>query len=59
MRTRHVKLDESAIDSLEVVELVMQLEDRFGVSVDDEEYERLRSVQDVLRWIRRSLDERG
>jgi acyl carrier protein len=52
------QLVESAIDSLELVELVMRFEDRFGVSPSDEEYEQLQSVEDVLRWLRRALDER-
>jgi acyl carrier protein len=52
------QLDESTSDSLETVELVMRFEDRFGISPSDEQYEHLQSVEEVLRWLRRKLDER-
>lgn len=51
------QLGESASDSLEIVELVMRFEDRFAVSLSEDEYDRLQSVEDVLRWLRRKLDE--
>jgi acyl carrier protein len=40
-------------DSMDVVELVMQLEDTHGVTVSDEDYEKIRTVEDVLRYIRK------
>lgn len=38
-------------DSLEVVELVMALEDEFGVSIPDEDAEQMVTVKDAMDYI--------
>ncbi|HAP31914.1 MAG TPA: acyl carrier protein [Firmicutes bacterium] len=38
-------------DSLDVVELVMALEEEFGLEIADEEVEKIKSVGDVVRYI--------
>ncbi len=38
-------------DSLEVVELIMALEDEFGLSIPDEDAEKIVTVQDALNYI--------
>ncbi|NUL83300.1 MAG: acyl carrier protein [Armatimonadetes bacterium] len=38
-------------DSLEVVELIMEFESEFGVSIPDEDAERIRTVADACRYI--------
>ncbi|MFN7292202.1 MAG: acyl carrier protein [Pirellula sp.] len=38
-------------DSLEAVELVMQLEEEFGISVGEEESARIQTVGDAIRYI--------
>lgn len=38
-------------DSLEVVELIMALEDEFGLSIPDEDAEQIVTVQDALDYI--------
>ena len=38
-------------DSLDTVELVMEFEDEFGMSIPDEEAEKLATVGDALRYI--------
>ena len=38
-------------DSLDIVELVMALEEEFGIDVSDEEAEKLLSVGDVVRYV--------
>lgn len=38
-------------DSLDVVDLVMSLEDEFGLEVPDEEIENFRTVGDVVHYI--------
>ena len=40
-------------DSLDAVELVMALEDELGMEISDEDAEKLKSVQDVLAYIRK------
>lgn len=51
-----VKLDSKIIedlgaDSLDVVELVMALEEKFGVEIPDSESEKLVSIKDVVDYI--------
>ncbi|MEJ7654576.1 MAG: acyl carrier protein [Chloroflexia bacterium] len=38
-------------DSLEVVELIMALEDEFGLTIPDEDAENIVTVQDALTYI--------
>lgn len=42
-------------DSLDVVELLMEIEEEFGVSISDEESEKLRTVGDAIRFISSKL----
>lgn len=51
-----VNLDDSLVDGLgydelDIVQLVMALEERFGVSIDDEEAEKWRLVRDVIEYM--------
>lgn len=38
-------------DSLDVVELVMALEEKFDIEIPDDEAEKIRTVQDVVNYI--------
>ena len=38
-------------DSLDLVELVMSLEEEFGMDVSDEEMEKIRTVQDAVDYV--------
>jgi len=38
-------------DSLDVVELVMELEDEFEVTIPDEDYDKIRTVGDAVKYI--------
>jgi len=38
-------------DSLDTVELVMALEDEFGLDIPDEEAEKIKTVQDAISYI--------
>jgi acyl carrier protein len=44
-------VDDLGADSLDVVELVMGLEDEFGLEIGDEEAEGIRTVGDAVRYI--------
>ena len=45
-------------DSFELMELVMALEDEYGVQVEDEELENFETVGDVIEYIRsQGIDE--
>ncbi len=50
--TMETKIEEDlSADSLDVVELLMSIEDEFGVEIPDEEIEKLRTVGDVVNYI--------
>ena len=42
-------------DSLDVVDLVMSLEDEFGIEVPDEKVELVKTVGDIVRFIEESI----
>jgi acyl carrier protein len=44
-------IDDLKADSLDIVELGMAFEDKFGVSIPDEDYEKLRTVNDAVQYI--------
>jgi len=43
--------DDLGADSLDVVELVMAIEEEFGIDVPDEDTQGLKTVQDVVDYI--------
>ena len=45
-------IDDLGADSLDTVELVMAFEEKFGVEVPDEDAEKLKSVEDVVSYIK-------
>ncbi|MCF7668231.1 MAG: acyl carrier protein [Verrucomicrobia bacterium] len=44
-------IEDLSADSLDIVELIMALEEEFGIEVSDEEAEKLLSVGDVCKFI--------
>ena len=44
-------MEDFAADSLDVVDLVMSIEDEFGLEVPDDQIENFRTVGDVVRYI--------
>jgi acyl carrier protein len=48
--------DDLGADSLDIVELVMALEDSFGVSIPDEEAESIKTVGDAVEYIAANLE---
>ncbi|KDN57463.1 MAG: acyl carrier protein [Exiguobacterium sp.] len=43
--------DDLGADSLEVMEMVMDLEDKFDITIEDEDAEKLATVGDVVAYI--------
>ncbi|MGL2376826.1 acyl carrier protein [Helicobacter pylori] len=43
------------VDSLDIVELIMALEERFGIEISDEQVEKIVNVGDVMRYIEKQL----
>lgn len=44
-------LDDLGADSLDVVDLIMSIEDEFGIEVPDEALENIRTVEDMVKFI--------
>jgi len=47
-----VFIDDLGADSLDLVELIMAMEEEFGFEIADEEAEKLRTVGDVINFIK-------
>ncbi|MBE3582892.1 MAG: acyl carrier protein [Limnochordaceae bacterium] len=48
-------LDDLGADSLDIVELVMALEEEFGLEISDEDAEKIRTVGDAIGYIQSHL----
>lgn len=44
-------VDDLGADSLDLTELIMAMEDEFGMEIDDEEAQKLRTVQEVIDYV--------
>ncbi|MGA2109632.1 MAG: acyl carrier protein [Syntrophorhabdales bacterium] len=44
-------IDDLGADSLDIVELVMALEDEYGIEIPDEDAEKIETVGDAIRYI--------
>ena len=47
-------VEDLGADSLDIVELIMALEEEFGIEVPDEQAEKLQSVGDVIKYVEES-----
>lgn len=45
-------IDDLGADSLDIVELIMALEEEFGLEIPDEEAEKIATVNDAVEYIR-------
>ena len=48
-------IEDLGADSLDTVELIMGLEDEFGLEISDEEAEKIRTVKDAVEYIKDKL----
>ncbi len=44
-------IDDLGADSLDLVELIMAMEEEFGLEISDEDAEKIQTVQDVINYI--------
>ncbi len=44
-------VDDLGADSLDIVELVMELEGKFGLEIPDEDAEKIKTVKDAIEYI--------
>ncbi len=52
-------IDDLGADSLDTVELVMALEEEFGIEIPDEEAEKMVSVGDAIKYIEEKAAQKG
>lgn len=52
-------IDDLNADSLDTVELVMELEDEFDMSIPDEEAEKLKTIGDAVEYVEKQLEAKG
>lgn len=44
-------LQDLGADSLDMVDIVMKIEEEFGIEINDEDAEKLHNVQDVINYV--------
>ena len=49
-------IDDLGADSLDIVELVMALEDEYGIEIPDEDAEKIETVGDAIRYIEEHIN---
>jgi len=47
-------VDDIGADSLDVVEIVMQIEEEFDIEIPDEEVEKLTTVQEIIDYVEKT-----
>jgi acyl carrier protein len=52
-------VDDLGADSLDLVELVMAMEEAFEMEVPDEDAEKLRTVKDVIEYVKAKVGDKG
>ena len=45
-------IDDLGADSLDIVELVVALEEEYGIEIPDEDAEKIKTVQDAINYIK-------
>lgn len=52
IRMESTFIDDLSADSLDIVELIMNLEEEFGIEIPDSESEKITSIEDVVKYIK-------
>jgi acyl carrier protein len=60
VKKEEIKLDSDfeldlKLDSLDIVEIVMAIEDEFNITIPDEDVQKLRTVKDAVEYIRNKI----
>ncbi|MEA2014550.1 MAG: acyl carrier protein [Thermodesulfobacteriota bacterium] len=48
-------IDDLGADSLDVVELIMAMEDNFGMDISDDDLMKIRTVRDIIDYIKKRM----
>ncbi len=46
-------IEDLGADSLDLVELIMAMEENFGIEISDEELQKIRTIQDAINFIKK------
>lgn len=49
--TEQATLSDLGADSLDIVEIIMKMEEQFGIEIKDEDAEHMKSVKDVVDYL--------
>ena len=49
--TEHATLSDLGADSLDIVEIIMKMEEQFGIEIKDEDAENMKTVKDVVDYL--------
>ena len=52
-------IDDLGADSLDSIELVVELEEKFGIEIPDEDAQELQTVGDVVNYIGKKIGQQG
>jgi len=52
-------IDDLKADSLDIVEMVMEFEDEFKITIPDEDYDKVKTVGDCVGYIKEKTREKG
>ncbi|MFH1768825.1 MAG: acyl carrier protein [Candidatus Omnitrophota bacterium] len=59
IKTESSFIDDLGADSLDTVELVMALEEEFGIDIPDEDAEKMTAVTDAIKYIEEKVQEKS
>jgi len=48
-------VDDLGADSLDLVEMIMAMEDKFGINIADEDAEKIKTVQDAIDYVNKVM----
>jgi len=51
-------IDTLGADSLDTVEMIMEIEDEFGIEIPDEDAEKLTTVGQAIEYVKRKVEEK-
>ena len=52
-------VDTLGADSLDTVEMVMEIEDEFGIEIPDEDAEKMSTVGDAIAYVKSKVEKKG
>lgn len=44
-------IEDLQADSLDIVEMIMEIEEQFGITIDDNEINKLQTIKDIVEYI--------